>query len=54
MAASIPSPAIDEAVPANVLAAALSQRFSSRGQADYADKLLSAMRSAFGGHAEKS
>ena len=46
--------AIDEAVPANVLAAALSQRFSSRGQADYADKLLSAMRSAFGGHAEKS
>jgi 6-phosphogluconate dehydrogenase len=46
--------AIDEAVPANVLTAALYERFSSRGQADYADKLLSAMRYAFGGHLEKS
>lgn len=45
--------AIDEAVPAPVLSAALYQRFSSRGEADYADKLLSAMRGAFGGHAEK-
>lgn len=45
--------AIDEAVPAPVLSAALYQRFSSRGEADYADKLLSAMRAAFGGHAEK-
>ena len=46
--------AIDESVPAPVLSAALYQRFSSRGQADYADKLLSAMRNAFGGHREKS
>jgi 6-phosphogluconate dehydrogenase len=45
--------AIDESVPAPVLSAALYQRFSSRGEADYADKLLSAMRSAFGGHLEK-
>ncbi len=45
--------AIDEAVPAPVLTAALYQRFSSRGQADYADKVLSAMRAAFGSHAEK-
>ena len=45
--------AIDEAVPANVLTAALYERFSSRGQADYADKLLSAMRYEFGGHIEK-
>jgi 6-phosphogluconate dehydrogenase len=45
--------AIDESVPAPVLSAALYQRFSSRGEADYADKLLSAMRSAFGGHKEK-
>jgi 6-phosphogluconate dehydrogenase len=44
--------AIDEAVPAPVLSAALYQRFSSRGEADYADKILSAMRYAFGGHAE--
>jgi 6-phosphogluconate dehydrogenase len=36
-----------------VLSAALYQRFSSRGEADFADKLLSAMRFAFGGHAEK-
>jgi len=46
--------AIDEAVPAPVLSTALYQRFSSRGQADFQDKLLSAMRYEFGGHLEKS
>jgi 6-phosphogluconate dehydrogenase len=45
--------AIDEAVPAPVLTTALYSRFSSRGEADYADKLLSAMRFQFGGHHEK-
>jgi 6-phosphogluconate dehydrogenase len=45
--------AIDESVPAPVLSAALYQRFSSRGEADDADKLLSAMRQAFGGHLEQ-
>jgi 6-phosphogluconate dehydrogenase len=45
--------AIDEAVPAPVLSTALYSRFSSRGEADYADKLLSAMRFQFGGHHEK-
>jgi 6-phosphogluconate dehydrogenase len=45
--------AIDEAVPAHVLTAALFERFSSRGEADFADKLLSAMRYEFGGHLEK-
>lgn len=40
-------------MPANVLAASLFSRFSSRGEADYADKLLSAMRKQFGGHSEK-
>ena len=45
--------AIDEAVPAHVLTAALYERFSSRGEADFADKLLSAMRFEFGGHIEK-
>jgi 6-phosphogluconate dehydrogenase len=45
--------AIDEAVPLPVISAALYARFSSRGEDDYADKLLSAMRAAFGGHAEK-
>jgi len=45
--------AIDESVPAPVLSAALYQRFTSRGQADYQDKLLSAMRYGFGGHLEK-
>src|SRR5215471_11683055 len=45
--------AIDEAVPAHVLTAALYARFSSRGEADFADKLLSAMRYEFGGHLEK-
>ena len=44
--------AIDEAVPAHVLTAALYQRFSSRGQSDFADRLLSAMRYEFGGHVE--
>jgi 6-phosphogluconate dehydrogenase len=46
--------AIDEAVPAHVLTAALYERFSSRGEADFEDKLLSAMRYEFGGHLEKS
>ncbi len=45
---------IDESAPTPVLAAALYQRFSSRGEADFADKLLSAMRFQFGGHLEKS
>ncbi len=45
--------AIDEAVPVPVLSAALYARFSSRGEAEYQDKLLSAMRFAFGGHLEK-
>jgi len=45
--------AIDEGVPADVLSAALYARFTSRGEADYADKLLSAMRKEFGGHDEK-
>ena len=46
--------AIDEAVPVHVLTAALYERFSSRGEADFADKLLSALRYEFGGHREKS
>jgi len=46
--------AIDEAVPAHVLTAALYERFSSRGEAQFADKLLSAMRYEFGGHIERS
>jgi 6-phosphogluconate dehydrogenase len=46
--------AIDEAVPAHVLSSALYERFTSRGEADFADKLLSAMRYEFGGHLEKS
>jgi 6-phosphogluconate dehydrogenase len=45
--------AIDESVPAHVLASALYERFSSRGEADYADKLLSALRKQFGGHVEQ-
>jgi 6-phosphogluconate dehydrogenase len=45
--------AIDEAVPVPVLSAALYQRFTSRGEADYQAKLLSAMRYGFGGHLEK-
>ena len=46
--------AVDEAVPAYTLSAALFSRFSSRGQEDFADKLLSAMRKQFGGHDEKA
>jgi len=46
--------AIDEAVPVPVLSSALYERFSSRGQADYQARLLSAMRYGFGGHLEKS
>jgi 6-phosphogluconate dehydrogenase len=46
--------AIDEAVPVPVLSAALYQRFASRGEADYQDRLLSAMRFGFGGHLEKA
>jgi 6-phosphogluconate dehydrogenase len=45
--------AIDEAVPAHVLTAALYERFSSRGEADFANKIMSAMRFEFGGHHEK-
>jgi 6-phosphogluconate dehydrogenase len=45
--------AIDEAVPAPVLTTALYERFTSRGEADFQDKLLSAMRFQFGGHVEK-
>ena len=46
--------AIDEAVPVPVLSAALYQRFTSRGEADFQDRLLSALRFQFGGHVEKS
>jgi 6-phosphogluconate dehydrogenase len=46
--------AIDEAVPVPVLSTALYSRFASRGEADYQDKLLSAMRFGFGGHLEKA
>ena len=45
--------AIDEGVPAEVLTAALYERFASRGEADFANKLMSAMRFEFGGHVEK-
>ncbi len=45
--------AIDEGVPAHVLASALFDRFTSRGDADFANRVLSAMRQEFGGHAEK-
>ena len=45
--------AIDEGVPAHVLASALFDRFSSQGQGDFAGKILSAMRKEFGGHDEK-
>jgi 6-phosphogluconate dehydrogenase len=45
--------AIDEGAPAHVLTAALYERFDSRGEADFANKLLSAMRFEFGGHVEK-
>jgi 6-phosphogluconate dehydrogenase len=46
--------AIDEAVPAYVLSSALYERFSSRGEGDFADRILSAMRKEFGGHDEKA
>ena len=46
--------AIDEAVPAPILSAALFARFSSRGNAGFAEKVLSAMRHGFGGHLEKT
>jgi 6-phosphogluconate dehydrogenase len=46
--------AVDEAVPAPVLSAALYQRFASRGDADFQNKVLSAMRYGFGGHLEKA
>ena len=46
--------AVDEAVPAPVLSAALYERFASRGQADFADRVLSALRYEFGGHEEKA
>jgi 6-phosphogluconate dehydrogenase len=46
--------AVDESTPAPVITSALYNRFSSRGEADFADKLLSAMRYEFGGHQEKS
>jgi 6-phosphogluconate dehydrogenase len=45
--------AVDEAVPVPILSAALFERFSSRGAADFSDKILSAMRHGFGGHVEK-
>jgi len=46
--------AVDTGVPAPVLTTALYERFESRGEADYADRILSAMRKEFGGHAEKT
>jgi 6-phosphogluconate dehydrogenase len=46
--------AVEEGVPVPVLSASLFDRFSSRGEADFGDRLLSAMRNAFGGHLEKS
>jgi 6-phosphogluconate dehydrogenase (decarboxylating) len=46
--------AIDESIPAPVLSTALYQRFTSRGEADYQDRLLSAMRFGFGGQLEKA
>jgi 6-phosphogluconate dehydrogenase len=46
--------AVDEGVPVHVLSAALFDRFESRGEAEFADKVLSAMRSGFGGHTEQA
>ena len=46
--------AIDESVPAPVLSAAVYERFGSRGEAEFANRVLSAMRHAFGGHLEKT
>ena len=45
--------AVDEGVPVHVLSASLYDRFESRGEADFANRILSAMRKQFGGHAEK-
>jgi 6-phosphogluconate dehydrogenase len=45
--------AVEEGVPAPVLSAALFQRFNSRGEAEFANKVLSAMRFQFGGHVER-
>ena len=45
--------AVDEGVPAPVITAALYERFESRGRGEFTDKILSAMRREFGGHAEK-
>jgi len=45
--------AVDAGVPAHVLSAALYDRFASRGEGDFANRVLSAMRHAFGGHLEK-
>ena len=45
--------AVEEGVPAHVISAALFDRFESRGNAEFANKLMSAMRHAFGGHHEK-
>jgi 6-phosphogluconate dehydrogenase len=46
--------AVDEGVPVHVLSAALFDRFESRHEADFANRVLSALRQQFGGHAEKS
>jgi 6-phosphogluconate dehydrogenase len=46
--------AVEEGVPTPVLAASLFNRFASRGEADFGDRVLSAMRRGFGGHLEKS
>jgi 6-phosphogluconate dehydrogenase len=45
--------AVEEGVPAHVLTASLYERFDSRGQADFQNRVLAAMRLAFGGHLEK-
>jgi 6-phosphogluconate dehydrogenase len=45
--------AIDESVPAPILSTAIGERFASRGEADFADRIISAMRFEFGGHLEK-
>ena len=49
---NLPEP-LDEAVPAHVLTASLYERFDSRGEADFQNRVLSAMRFGFGGHVEK-
>jgi len=45
--------AIEEGVPADVITASLYERFASRGEGEFANRLLSAMRQEFGGHAER-